>query len=107
MITAVLPFGGALAGRKLTEQLTSAKLLPALTVLLADSLISLGTVVIQVPGGPLPPRANSGQRPGAAATRRRQASKASRHRPAGRLTEPRSLLKGHPCDASRPHFWPR
>ena len=107
MITAVLPFGGALADRKLTEQLTSAKLLPALTVLLAGSLISLGTVVIQVPGGPLPPRANSG--PAARCRRypRRQASKASRHRPAGRLAEPRSLLEGHPCDASRPHSWPR
>ncbi len=31
-MTAVLPFGAAFAGRKLTEQLTSAKLLPALTV---------------------------------------------------------------------------
>jgi hypothetical protein len=44
-ITAVLPFGAALAGRVLAERLTKARLLPALTVVLAGYLISLGQLV--------------------------------------------------------------
>ncbi len=44
-ITAVLPFGAALAGRLLASRLTRANLLPALGVVLAGYLFSLGRVV--------------------------------------------------------------
>jgi hypothetical protein len=44
-IAAVLPFGAALAGRMLAERLARARLLPALAVLLAAYLYSLGRIV--------------------------------------------------------------
>ncbi|MHB1875211.1 MAG: hypothetical protein ACYCPF_10195, partial [Streptosporangiaceae bacterium] len=44
-ITAVLPFGAALAGRALAGRLARARLLPALAVVLAGYLISLGQLV--------------------------------------------------------------
>ncbi|MDA8322132.1 MAG: hypothetical protein M0030_20305 [Actinomycetota bacterium] len=44
-ITAVLPFGAALAGRALAGRLERARLLPALAVVLAGYLISLGQLV--------------------------------------------------------------
>ena len=51
-ITAVLPFGAALAGRALAGRLAAARLLPALAVVLAGYLVSLGRVVIQPPAQP-------------------------------------------------------
>jgi hypothetical protein len=44
-MTAVLPFGAALAGRVLAERLAAARLLPVLGVVLAGYLCSLGRVV--------------------------------------------------------------
>jgi hypothetical protein len=44
-ITAVLPFGAALAGRLLAPRLARAKLLPAMGLLLACYLVSLGRIV--------------------------------------------------------------
>ncbi len=44
-ITVVLPFGAALAGRALAGRLARARLLPALAVVLAGYLISLGQLV--------------------------------------------------------------
>ena len=51
-ITAVLPFGAALAGRTLAGRLISARLLPALAVVLIGYLISLGRLVTQPPAQP-------------------------------------------------------
>ena len=51
-ITAVLPFGAALAGRMLASRLTSARLVPALAAVLAGYLISLGQVVTLAPAQP-------------------------------------------------------
>jgi hypothetical protein len=51
-ITAVLPFSAALAGRMLAGRLRSARLVPALTVVLAGYLISLGQVVTLPPAPP-------------------------------------------------------
>ena len=51
-ITAVLPFGAALAGRTLAGRLARARLLPALAVVLAGYLVSLGRVVTQPPATP-------------------------------------------------------
>jgi len=48
-ITAVLPFSAALAGRMLAGRLASARLLPALAVVGAGYLISLGQVVSRPP----------------------------------------------------------
>ena len=51
-ITAVLPFGAALAGRTLAGRLISARLLPALGVVLVGYLISLGRLVTEPPVPP-------------------------------------------------------
>jgi len=51
-ITAVLPFGSALAGRVLAGRLASLRLLPVLAVVLAGYLISLGRVVTLPPAPP-------------------------------------------------------
>ena len=51
-ITAVLPLGAALAGRTLAARLAGARLLPALAVVLACYLVSLGRVVTQSPAQP-------------------------------------------------------
>ena len=51
-ITAVLPFGAALAGRVLAAPLTRARLVPALTVVLAGYLISLGRLATTPPAVP-------------------------------------------------------
>jgi len=51
-ITAVLPFGAALAGRLLAVRLARARLLPALAAVLLAYLISLGRVVTQPPVPP-------------------------------------------------------
>jgi len=51
-ITAVLPIGAALAGRTLAGRLTRTRLLPALAVVLAGYLVSLGRDVIQPPAQP-------------------------------------------------------
>jgi hypothetical protein len=48
-ITAVLPFSAALTGRMLAVRLRSARLVPALSVILAGYLISLGQVVTLPP----------------------------------------------------------
>jgi hypothetical protein len=50
-ITAVLPFGAALAGRQLADRLATARLLPAMAVVLAAYLCSLGRIVT-LPGAP-------------------------------------------------------
>ncbi|HEX9031943.1 MAG TPA: hypothetical protein VF834_08860 [Streptosporangiaceae bacterium] len=52
-ITALLPFGAALAGRMLAGRLASARLVPALAVVLVAYLISLGEVVVR-PAAPQP-----------------------------------------------------
>ncbi|MGI9008377.1 MAG: hypothetical protein ACR2FU_19645 [Streptosporangiaceae bacterium] len=53
-ITAVLPFCAALAGRVLTAPLTRARMLPALTVVLAGYLVSLGQLVTRPAAAPQP-----------------------------------------------------
>jgi hypothetical protein len=45
-ITAVLPMSAALAGRLLAQRLASARLLPAMAVLMAGYLVSLGRIVV-------------------------------------------------------------
>ena len=51
-ITALLPFGAALAGRVLAAPLTRARLLPALAVVLAGYLVSLGQLVTRPAAAP-------------------------------------------------------
>ncbi len=51
-ITAVLPFGAALAGRLVADRLTQARLLPAMAVVLAGYLCGLGRVVTLPPAPP-------------------------------------------------------
>ena len=51
-ITALLPFGAALAGRALAGRLVSARLVPALAVVLIGYLISLGRLVTEPPTQP-------------------------------------------------------
>ncbi len=51
-ITAVLPFGAAVAGRALAGRLASARLVPALALVLVGYLISLGRLVTQPPAEP-------------------------------------------------------
>ncbi len=50
-ISAILPMSAALAGRLLAGRLASAKLLPALTLLLVGYLVSLGRIVV-LPAAP-------------------------------------------------------
>ena len=51
-ITAVLPFGAALAGRALAGRLVSARLVPALALVLIGYLFSLGRLVTAPPAPP-------------------------------------------------------